>query len=268
MQITSVNFKQCSISSLVNGSRTGSSDIFYSIFDISPINEFRHLAQCRIGIVSRWAFDHFMETYDAQKGHAATTYYRRISRISPPASLWSHVFERQVLDCFGRIGAAGRDFPIRWLASPGEITWTCRGPLPRFNFLWKSDFINKITKAVQNNGPLHLVPSAPHFPAVDSILYAPNDVLTCIQTTVSSKHPINADGLRLLQKWLVNCTELAHLRPSATVPWRFVFIVPPGNASDFKWQNYENDTPLGEWAGKVHQYVLGLDVLGEEQNNT
>jgi hypothetical protein len=266
LQITSVDFKQCNISSLVNGSRTGNSDISYSIFDISPINEFRHPIECRIGIVSRWAFDHFMETYEAQKGHAATTYYRHISRISPPASLWSHVFERQVLDCFGRIGAAGRDFPIRGLTSPGEMTWTCRGPLPRFNFLWESDFIDEITKAVQNNEPLHLVPSAPNFPAVDSILYAPNDVLTCFQTTVSSKHPIDADGLQQIQSWLEARTLLAFLRPSADRPWRFICVVPPGNVSTFKLQQLEHDT-RGEWAGKVHQYVLGLDVLGKAQTN-
>ena len=190
---------------LKDSTRTDSGD-FDLIVEISPINEDRCLAECGIDIVSRWAFNHFLKAYELQKGHAATISYRHIPL---EMSLCSHVFRRQVSKCLGRIGAAGRDFPIRRLTSPGEMTWTCRGPIPRVNFLWESDFIDEITKAVQNNEPRHLVPSAPNFPAVDTILYGPNDVLTCIQTTVSSKHPINATGLEEIQSWLEARTLLA-----------------------------------------------------------
>jgi len=78
------------------------------------------------------------------------------------------VFERRVLN---RIDAGGFNFPIRGLLTlPEEITWTCR-PIPRSKFLQESDFIEQITKAIQKNEELHLVPSAPNFKAVDSILY-------------------------------------------------------------------------------------------------
>jgi hypothetical protein len=258
--ITSIGLKLSNILQLKHSTWTDSGDPDF-IVEISPINEDRLLAKCGIGIVSRWAFDHFLKAYEFQQGHAVTIFHRHMSKWPLEMSLWSHVFERQVLKCLGRIGAAGRDFPIRGLTSPGKMTWTCRGPIPRFNFLWESDFIDEITKAVQNNEPRHLVHSAPNFPAVDSILYGPNDVLTCIQTTLSSKHPINATGLQEIQSWLEARTLLAYLRPSADRPWRFIFIVPPGNASTFELQQLEHDT-RGEWAGKVHQYVLGLEVLG------
>ena len=169
------------------------------------------------------------------------------------------MFERLLLN---RIDAGGFNFPIRGLTLPEEITWTCRRrPIPRSKFLQESDFIEQITKAIQKNEELHLVPSAPNFEAVDSILYVPNEVLTCIQATVSSKdHGIHVPGLWCIQRWLGRC-PLAHLRPSADRPWRFIFIVPPDKASTFEFQRFERDTAQGEWAGKVHQYVLGLDVL-------
>jgi hypothetical protein len=58
------------------------------------------------------------------------------------------------------------------LASTEQITWTYRCYIPRLYFLQELDFTVKITEAVKNKMPLHLVPSADHFPAIDSILYA------------------------------------------------------------------------------------------------
>ena len=264
-RIASIDFKQGNMLQLIDSARTGNSTVSRSIFEISPINESRHLGECGFGIVSRWAFDRSMETYEAQGPHAATTFYRHISisRTPDAVSLWGYLFERLVLNCLDRIDAAGRKFPICGLTSPEEMTWTYCGPTPRSNFLHKSDFIDEITKAVQKNKPLHLVSSSPKFTAIGSILYVPNEALTCIQTTVSTNHGIPVSGLQRIQNWLEHGTLLAHLRPSADRPWRFIFIVPPGEASTFELQQLKGDTALGEWAGKVNQFVLGLDVLGK-----
>ncbi|KAI0283967.1 hypothetical protein BGY98DRAFT_949780 [Russula aff. rugulosa BPL654] len=57
----------------------------------------------------------------------------------------------------------------------------------------KSTIFSEITKAVRNKERLHIIPLARNFPAVDSILYDPNDpnaVLTCIQITLNKDHPI------------------------------------------------------------------------------
>jgi hypothetical protein len=51
---------------------------------------------------------------------------------------------------------------------------------------------------------------------------------------------------------------LAGLRPTQAKWWHFIFVVPPKMASTYKSQNLDGDTGRGEWAGKVHQYVLGL----------
>jgi len=90
-------------------------------------------------------------------------------------------------------------------------------------------------------------------------------VLTCIQTTVSGKHPISVPGLKRLQSWLGPKTSLAHLRPLPNTPWRFIFIVPIGNAQTYEIQEFKGDTGSGEWAGKVRQYVLELDVLEKKK---
>jgi len=52
------------------------------------------------------------------------------------------------------------------------MTWAYRARIRRFTFLHDLDF-DEIT-----------VPSARNLPAVGSILYDPNEVLTCIQTTI------------------------------------------------------------------------------------
>ncbi len=74
---------------------------------------------------------------------------------------------------FSNIGA--HDFPIRGLAPRSDqTTWIYRGRIDHTIFR-KSTVIDAITKAVENKQPLHLVPSVPNFPAVNSILYDPND---------------------------------------------------------------------------------------------
>ena len=54
------------ISQLLNSSRKGDSDVSSSIFEISPRNKFRLLAQCKIVPVSRWALDHALEAYETR----------------------------------------------------------------------------------------------------------------------------------------------------------------------------------------------------------
>ena len=139
--------------------------------------------------------------------------------------------------------------------------WTCHGCTPHFTFLRDLDFIDEITKAVQNGQPLHLVPLVRNFPAVDSIVYDPNEALTCIQTTVSRNHPIVLSGLQRIQSWLKLHTPLEGLRPSRERPWRLIFIVPSDETS-FELQELRGEA-ADECAGKVHQYVLRLDVFGQ-----
>ena len=251
---------------LLYAARTGDSAavVSHSIFQISPKDKLRRLAECRFGIVSDWALRCFMEEYESQAAHKANSFYRQISKAPLTASLWGHVFEQKVLY---HIDTRGCKFQIRELAPPGitTSTWKCPGPIRRYTFLREADFIHEITEATKENKPLHLVPSASNFEAVDSILYAPNKVLTCIQTTVSGKHPISVPGLKRLQSWLGPKTSLAHLRPLPNTPWRFIFIVPIGNAQTYEIQEFKGDTGSGEWAGKVRQYVLELDVLEKKK---
>jgi hypothetical protein len=151
-----------------------------------------------------------------------------------------------------------RGLSMRGLSSSGHSTWTYRGPIGRVTFQ-EPAVIDTIKNAVESSTPVHLVPSAPNFPAVDSIVYQPNEALTCIQITTSSDHPISVPGLKRIQGWLKRGTAPAGLRPNRTRPWRFLFIAPPNMASTFTLQELKDDSLNGEWVGNVDQYVLGLE---------
>jgi hypothetical protein len=94
---------------------------------------------------------------------------------------------------------------IRGLTDPPA--WTYRGRIPRFTFQEATVF-KAIEGAVEANKPLHLVPSAANFPALDSIVYLPTEGPTCIQTTMKSKHPIAVSSRaysKMAQTWIKAC---------------------------------------------------------------
>jgi hypothetical protein len=264
-RITDVARNGSNISQLLHSFGKGDSDVSHSIFEVSPKkDEKRQLSDCKFGIVSRWAMQVLLTAYEAQKADAAVLFYHTISGPSA-ASLRGHIFERQVLEHLKLIGTEC-EFPIRGLAAPEETIWTYRGPMTNYTFLEDSDFISNIVEAVQAQTPLHLVPSAPNFPTVDSILYDPNEGLTCIQITIGEQHPIRVSGFKRLQKWLKADHRLAGLVASPENPWRFIFVMPPGEtrADPFGLQRLVgNAGDQDEWAGMMRQYVLELDVLGE-----
>jgi hypothetical protein len=278
---------ECNMVQVLLSSQTGNNQVSHSIFEISPNDELRIFSECKFGYVSEWAFDCFLEAYEDHQAAAATDFYQYISGIPDAATLWGHVFERLVFKQVAEIDSEHK-FPIRGLSEPilGKATWTFRGPIPRFNFRQKEEFIGAITNAVQNKTPLHLVPlaRARNFGVVDSIVYDPKEVLTCIQITVSGQHDIRVSGLQRIQGWLEPDTPLEHLHPPRAAhlcpsktsclrpskasnsntenrPWRLIFIVPSNHEASFRLQTLEGDTDRGKWAGKVHQYVLGLDVF-------
>jgi hypothetical protein len=263
-QITDVSGDESNISRLVTESRTGGSDVSHSIFQISPIDDERLLAQCNADAVSRWALDVTLEEYEKRTADAAVIFYHKVSRMQDSATLRGSIFERQVLKYLDRIGAK-TTFPIRGLAASEETTWTYPGPVKRYTFLEDSDFIEQMKTAVQNQTPLHLVPSSRNFAAVDSILYDPNEGITCIQITINEDHAISVSGLQRIQGWLGRDRRDLHgLRPAPKEPWRFIFIVPKEMEASYKLQRLVKPVKDGEtsiWARKVHQYVLGLDVL-------
>jgi len=258
-KITSINYKTENMMQLLHASHTGATDaaISHTIFQISPIDQSWQLSKCEFQVVSDWAFRLFMGEYERHEAHRANDFYCQLSGVPRAAPIWGHVFEQKVLH---HIDTYGRKFEIRGLTSPGIITWECPAPIRRYNFLGEADFIHEVTEAIKENRSLHLVPMGSYFEALDSILYTPNEVLTCIQATVTGKHPISVPDLQRIQNWLGDKPPLADLRPLKG-PWRFIFIVPPGDASTYKMQEFKKDTENGAWAGKVLQYVLGLDVL-------
>ena len=247
---------------LFRDARSGTLEVSHRIFQFFPSDGERSLFDCQFDPVSRWALDLLLRHYEDQKFDAATDFYYSISGMSEAASLQGHIFERQVLNHLGDIASipAKSTFNIRGLTDSNLTKWTCHGAIRRITFD-ESTVFNELTEAVRNRKPVHLVPSARNFAAVDSILYDPDDpdaVLTCIQITMNVNHPIAVSGLQLIQRWLKHGSSLNGLRPQETRPWRFLFVVPSKHASTFKSQKFERDTRTNKWAGKVHQYVLGL----------
>jgi hypothetical protein len=241
---------------LVRKTQTGGSDISHRIFQIFPADAKRSLPECHFESVSRWALDLLLDQYKDRQADLIADFYYHISVMPEAATLRGHLFERQVLNHLRGIRTE-YTFPIRGLTDSNERRWTYRGH-ESITFEESTAF-DIITKAVQCRTPLHLVPLACNFAAVDSIVYDPNEGLTCIQITASSDHPITVPGLQRIQKWLKPGSSLDDLRPNRAKPWRLVFIAPSDRAPVFTWQRLKDDTRTNAWAGKVEQYVLGSD---------
>jgi hypothetical protein len=231
----------------------------HTIFQLNPANDSRLFEECHCEPVSRWVFDSLLNTCEKHEADAAAQFYHRISGLHWAASFLGYLFERRVLAYLDDIDTT-RYLRIRGLTKPSQRVWTYRGRMPRITFQ-ESKVVEKIMEVVEANKPVHLVPSAANFSAVDSIVYDPKEVFTCIQVTTNSEHPIAVSGLQRIQRWFQLDTPPADLRPKQInlKPWRMIFIVPLDMASTFTLQRLEGDTVEGEWAGKIDQYVLGLE---------
>jgi hypothetical protein len=205
--------------------------------------------------------DGLLKEYETRRADAVATFYHDIYHISGrsiTAPLRGHVFERQVLNCLH-----GMDVEHKF-SIPGaseKMTWSYRGPIRRFNFLQDLDFIDEIIKVVQDKNPLLLVPSAFDLPTVYSILYDPNEVLTCIQITTSRKHHILVSGLpKGLFKAGSNVVRglwVSSLRKKGC------------GASYLLYRQTRRLSNCNGWKvilsrAKAQQYVLGLDVFGRD----
>jgi hypothetical protein len=253
------------VTTLIHGARSGVGipnrpDVPSKVFQIypDPRDIYRSLSSCHISITA-WALRHLMGWIENRKGEKAAVLYNTISMMPEAASFRGSLFEMQVLRYLDHFDTK-KTFKIRALTNsyPHETQWTYPGPAKHVNFDL-STASSKIAEAISLKLAHHLVPLARDFAAVDSIIYDPNDaVLTCIQITTNTRHPIVVSGLRNIQRQLKPGTALECLRPSKTKPWRFLFVVPVSMESNFELQTFTGDTNRGEWAGKVDQYVLGL----------
>ena len=241
----------------LQSARTGASTVSHSVFQIFPANEKRLLGDCYAECVSQWALDNLLIACEDREHDAAARLYYSLSDSDWAVSFRGRLFERQVLQYLDGIHN-DCDLRIRGLTDSFETEWNYRGHVPRFTFR-ESTVVAEINKAVANQTPLHLVPSALNFPVVNSFVYKPGDVITCVQVSISPKHPITTKGFEQMQNWLKLNTPLADLRPTTKKPWRLIFIVPSHVASTFTLQVYKDDTATGIWAKKVNQYVLGLE---------
>ena len=263
------------IMQLLLDAQMGDSDVSHTIFQIFPTNtdteRGRFLSHCQYEPVSRWALDHLLRYREEIKAHATADLYYSISGISQVASLRGHMFEGQVFNYLDGI-CTGHPFSIRGLTASDQ-RWNYRGSIQRIDFD-ESTVFTKIREAVQDGKPRHLVPLVRNFPTMDSVLYNPDDpdaVVTCIQITMNMDHAISVKGLQLLQGWFKLGSPLKHLRPTNAKPWRFLFVVPSRIEDTFKSQKLKGDTPKNVWAGKVHQYVLGLEektVFGDKSGSS
>ncbi len=178
---------------LLHEKTSGNSNVSHMIFQIFPtnFNAKRLLSECHFEPVSRWTLDILLKEYEAYRANEIADFYFNVSAMRGAASLRGHMFKGQVLNHFSDMSIE-HSFPIRGLIRSNRTTWIYRGPIRRITFR-ESTIIDSIKDTVRNRQPLHLVPFVPNFPAVDSILYDPNDpdaVLTCIQNTINVDHDI------------------------------------------------------------------------------
>jgi len=243
--------------------------VSHSVFELFPSDPARLLDECRVGPVSPWALDLLLKEYETRNAHAAADFCDSIAGMSHAEILRARIFERQVLKYFDS-HTDPHTFFIHAPSSSAISQWIYPGSTPRVTF-HSGSFTSSLETAVKDQMPLHLVPTDPNFPAIDSILYDPTASLTLIQVTRRSLHPVNVSGLQRLQRWLKRGTCLAALRPSVTGRhWRLIFVVPDTLACDFKMQDFEGDSVTSEWARKVDQYVLEIcedEIWGRTTND-
>jgi hypothetical protein len=266
-QISFTGIPSCDIARLLRDARAGGSNVSHTIFQKfpTPTDTNRLLSNCQFEAVSRWALDLLLRQHEALKADATADFYYNISVMSDAGSLRGQLFERQVLNHLRDIRTECT-FSIRGLTDSSQMPWTYRGP--ECITFEESTAFHKISKAVKYRKPLHLIPFARNFAAVDSIVFDPNEEgLTCIQTTMNRKCPISVKGLQRIEACLKLDTSLEGLRSDGAKAWRVIFIVPSAMAPAFTRQKLKDDTSRGEWAGKVEQYVLGMEeqsIFGED----
>jgi hypothetical protein len=99
----------------------------------------------------------------------------------------------------------------------------------------------------------NLVPKDPHFPAVDSILYHPCEVLTGIQVTIILWLSLTSNGFK---DGLNEALRLLNLDPlfRASIGDSYLWCRIPSETV----LRFSGNTITQEWATKVDQYVLGI----------
>jgi len=250
---------------LLRDTQTGGAYVSHLIFQIFPTarDEKRLLVNCRYETVSSWAMDRILRRLKEKKATAIADFFHGISGIRGAGPMRGSMFEKRVLRYFDEIESDCK-LSIRNLSKPkrgltsSDPTWIFRAK-PGCVTFEEATVIDEITNAVETSQGLHLVPSEVNFPAIDSIVYQPDDVLTCLQITISLKHRIAVSGLNRIQGWLKYNSSLAGLRAKTAKPWRFIFVLPLDKAHKFGIQKLDKDSPTGVWARKVNQYVLGLE---------
>ena len=117
-QISRVATRGSNLLELLHSSRSGDPDS-HAIFNISPMPESRSLPRCKFGAVSQWTLDLLLKEYETRRADEVALFYDYISGMSEAASLWDHVFKRQVLNHLEDIQNE-QEFRIRGLTSPDE----------------------------------------------------------------------------------------------------------------------------------------------------
>jgi hypothetical protein len=249
--------------------------VSHTIFQLSPINEERLFHEAEVSAVSPWALHRLLEAYEVKQRDASYTFYKLIASRPDAGSLRGQMFEKQALTFFGLLKNS-EEFTIRRLGDTATSKWVYPGSTECAEFQL-STVTKLLEDAVNGKKALHLIPQAQNFAAVDSILYNPDKVLTCLQFTVRMEHPVAVSGLQKIQGCLQN-DPLRQLRPKVrkSKHWKLIFVVPSKNAARFEMQSFRHDTPNEEWSRKVDQYVLGLEeatmwgrtMINEGSNST
>lgn len=232
--------------------------ISHSVFQLSPsINDDeRLLDDARISSVSTWALTVLLNTYKKRQANASYEFYKLLKGSQGTGPLRGAMFEAQVLEYLAALKGQ-EQFAIRRLSNSDTDQWTYPGPTTS-SFSHSSTFTQSLRDAVTQEISLLLVPQ-PNFAAVAAILYTPRDVLTGIQVTVNTVHPVAVVGLQRIQKWLKQKSILDNLRPSVRGDhWRLIFVVPDDQAFSFEIQKFEGNGSDG-WLKKVDQWVLGMN---------
>jgi len=202
------------------------------------------------GPASTWVLDKLLSAYEARMNDAAWEFYKIVERFRDAASLQGKIWERQVHNF---VHSRTNPLTLTAISLEGQPPLTWDVPVGVRSFL------SILEDAIQKRTPSYLVPLAPNFASIDSLIYQPDEPFRTIQIIKATRHPVDVAGFKSIQQWMKLKSLASPLRPSAAKPWHLVFVLPSGDAHTFSKQSFiGTETDVGVWAKKIKQFVVEL----------
>ena len=241
----------------------------HHVFEIYPRHDTRNFSLCQFRLVSEWALDQLLAEQDEREENGAYKFYQSIQSTTEAAGLRGQIWERRVHKYFRRIEPT--TFQITSL-DDRSTTFDIKMSGEMFkDFGSIQQFQGHLATCVRAGQSGYLKPLSRSFATLVSLFYAHDfaeqgyQPLMGCQMTEAYTHSLSITGYETVQKSLKpSVPELASLRPSTSMKWITIFVVPEPMGQTFTKQSYKGTECKGQasrktWDSRIAQFVLELN---------